>query len=771
MVMDQNLTPRPLSFKEPGALWPILKTEKRWYLGGAIFAFFLASVLISGWPQGLIPNTAYPYGYSGDSVGYSWLIQRAMEGWVFDNPRNGYPFGSNFLDYPGSDAGTIALLKIIGLLSGSFYAAFNLYFLLTFSLIFISTYIVLRSLDLSKSLAAAAALTYAFLPFHFLRLGHYFFVSYFVAPLFFYAAIKVLLQDGAQFFKKQTVISWCAYCVGFVVLASFGVYYALFGTILIGTAALIRFFQPQGFKSAMVGFAMVGFIVLGVGLNTAPSIVYKKLHGSNVEVMHRNSAEGEVYGLKMMQLFMPHPSHRIPAMANAANKYNQNTPLVNENFTSSLGVIGSLGFLLIAVVLLKASAGNRSDKRLIALAGFAGLLFLFATIGGLGSLFSMVISSSIRGWNRISVFIGFGAVALFFIMLQWLLQKYISKRRHLMTGIVAIFLGGIALYDQTGPTCVPCNLTVRDSFQSDQQFIQQVEALVPPVSAIYQLPYNPFPEAAVVYKLDSYDILSGFLHSKTLKWNLGGIKGRDGDLFYRSLADEPLTDQIKIIERLGFAGIFVDKRGFADYGESIIEQLTLLLGVPPSLQNKRYAFFKLSSASGQDLSHMTPEEIMVSVGYLESLSLSKSSASFNSPLLFNQPNPPDYIKEFKGLSAIEPWGRWSDATLSPEVLIRFNQRLPRKFELVLVASSFTTGPKQTLTIKVGSKTYEVPIGTAFSEIRVAVDLGSEAADTIALIPEKPETPSALGLGEDVRKLGVGLISLQIQTNKQGGLAK
>ena len=130
--MNKNCSTTTDSFVEPSSLWAILKTEKRWYLCGAVFVFLLASVLISGWPQGLIPNTAYPYAYSGDSLGYSWLIQRAMEGWVFENPRNGYPFGSNFLDYPGSDAGTLALLKLIGLLSGSFYAAFNLYFLLSF---------------------------------------------------------------------------------------------------------------------------------------------------------------------------------------------------------------------------------------------------------------------------------------------------------------------------------------------------------------------------------------------------------------------------------------------------------------------------------------------------------------------------------------------------------------------------------------------------------------------------------------------------------------
>lgn len=768
--MNKNCSTTTDSFVEPGSLWTILKTEKRWYLCGAVFVFLLASVLISGWPQGLIPNTAYPYAYSGDSLGYSWLIQRAMEGWVFENPRNGYPFGSNFLDYPGSDAGTLVLLKLIGFFAGSFYATFNLYFLLSFSLIFISTYLVLRSLDLCKPLSSAAALIYAFLPFHFLRLGHYFFISYFVAPLFFYAAMKILFQDTERFLQRLDLKTGLLYGLIFITLASFGVYYALFGTILMAAASLIRFCQPKGLKSALVGLCAVGLIILGVLLNTTPNIVYKKMHGPNAEVMHRNAAEAELYGLKMTQLLLPRQGHRIESWANFSNRYNQNTPLVNENISSSLGILGSIGFLLAGFVLVKLAAGLQPDRRLVTLAGLVSLLFLFGTIGGLGSLFSMVISSSIRGWNRISIFIGFGTIALFFIALQLAATRYLQRSKNWGIYLSAILLSGLAIFDQTSPTCLPCNQLVKDAFDSDKSFISQVEASLPEGSALYQLPYMPFPEGSQVYKMDSYDILEGFLHSQNLRWNLGGMKGRAGDQFYKTLATESLEDQLEIIKKLGFAGVFIDRRGFVDYGVSIVNELTSKLGYSATLENKKFAFFKLPEPASS-IKNKTPDQLIASVGYIGDFSSSSELKNFQSAMLFSQPELPSYVKELNGLSSKEPWGRWSDANLSPSVLIRFHQPLPSKFNLVLNAKSFTTGPKEIVRIRVGSKNHEAHITTAFSQINVPINLGNETVDLIELIPEKSESPSAMGLGGDSRKLGIGLVSMQIQTSKGGGFVK
>lgn len=769
IVMDKNISTTNC-FVEPGSLWSILKTEKRWYLCGAIFAFFLASILWSGWPEGLTPNLAYPYSYDGDGLGYSWQIQRVIEGWVFNNPRNGYPFGSNFMDYPGSDSGTLFLLKLIGMTAGSFYAAFNLYYLLTFSLIFIATYAVLRTFNLSKALCMAGGMIYAFLPFHFLRIDHYFFVSYFVAPLFFYAAIKIYTLDSQRFLHELSFQKAFVYLVAFIGLASFGVYYALFGTILIGTVILISLLRQGGFRNALVGCMAALAVSLGVLVNVGPNIVYKKIHGANSQIMQRNAAEAEHYGFKMAQLLLPRPGHRIDALANTAERYNKNTPLVNENAMSALGLVGSLGFCAIALLLLRSCAGARPNTALMLLSTLTCVLFLFGTIGGLGSLFSSLISSSIRGWNRISVFIGFGAIATLLLLIDQTLRRIKSSRSFTIVAcLCAVSLSALAVYDQTAKTCRGCNENMRKAFEADRDFVAEIEASVPKGSAIYQLPYIAFPEGAIIYELGSYDMLAGFLHSKSLKWNLAGMKEREGDLFYKSLSQQTLSLQFQTIKLLGFSGIYLDKRGYADKGVQTENELSQLLGKQPDLVSAdgHKVFYKLPTAT-QTVDHLSTKEIISLANYESSES---ESSRFMQPLLFGNLQLANYVEKVSGLSNPEPWGRWSDANLSPSVLVKFKQPLPNEFKLVVDAKSFVADPDQHLRIEIGSNVFKPKITPQFTNIVIPINLKGEIVDKIILTPQKTISPTSLGLGSDNRELGVGLASMQIEPSTIGSFNK
>ena len=119
---------------------------------------------------------------------------------------------------------------------------------------------------------------------------------------------------------------------------------------------------------------------------------------------------------------------------------------------------------------------------------------------------------------------------------------------------------------------------------------------MPPGSAIYQLPYMEFPDFGPVEKLEGYAMATGFTNSKTLRWSFGGMQGREGDLFYRALAKKTVAEQVSAIEQLGFSGVYIDRRGFADRGVSIINDFTQVLGFDPVLERSdgNVVFFKLS---------------------------------------------------------------------------------------------------------------------------------------------------------------------------------
>lgn len=746
----------------PLSLRAVFRADWIWCLFGALFSFVLASVLMSGW---VLPNLDFPYGYSGDSSFGIWGVQRLIEGWIFDNPRSGYPFGSNFLDYPSSDAGNFFMLKILGVLGGSSSASVNLYFLLGFSATFVSSFCVFRAIGLNLPFALSATLLFNFQLFHFLRIGHLLYTWYFVIPLFYYIALRVYNYKAcAQCTQKPNNMTLLFYTAGLLILSSFGVYYAFFGLIVIGTAILsmvIHQYYPAALKA---GFFACAIITLGVLLNITPNKIHEKVEGINYGVAQRTPVESETYGFKFVQLALPRLGHRQPMLNKIALQYQQSFPLTNENVTASLGFFGFLGFVTLLFIILWTLSGRECDTRLKITALIVLILFMFGTIGGFGSLFALLIAPTIRGWNRISIFISFGALLGLFLSMQVLLQQRCSAK-HLtyVSAALATVILLIGFYDQTSPACDPCNSNTKAVFNKERHFIESIENSLPPGSAIYQLPYMGFPEAPPILELDSYGLTAGFIHSKTLRWSFGGMKGRPGDLFYRALGEEPLSKQLEVIKKLNFAGIYIDCRAFEDNGKSIIEAWSHLLGAPPTLtaDDGAAVFFRIQNNPNIQLEGLDAEQLINESGYYQDNLGKRYAATLQEGIDFRRGEFPSFVKSIQGLSGQESWGRWSDANIASAVRLRFSKPLPNEFSLVFTAIPFKPNTNKNLKIKIGTKTYLVNMEKGVHEYTLAVTLAGEQVSSIDFVPPKPTPPRNLGINSDKRKLGVGFINLRI----------
>ncbi|MCB1498080.1 MAG: hypothetical protein KDJ86_20010 [Bauldia sp.] len=734
------------------------------WIPGAILAFLLASVLMSGWPGGLIPNIAYPYAYQKDFLFHSWIAQRQIEGWVFDNVRSGYPFGSTFLDFPIPDTAHLLIFKIISLFTDRYYSSINIFFLLSFPIVYISSYIVSRAFGLNRWLATASSVLFTFLPFHFLRLGHTFYTWYFCIPIFFYIAWRLFDANPvplSRFKISFYVIS--AICL--FIISSFGVYYTLFGIITLGissVASAIRF----GFKSNFViGIIFVALVSIGVIINVSPNLAYRYANGLNTEAVYRSPAAAETYGLKLIQLIYPRSSHRIEAARKYIDNYNTTHPLVNENKTSSLGLIGALGFAGGLLALLFISSGSTVDRRIAFFAINIFWLFLFGTIGGLGAVFSDLVTSMIRSWNRISVFIAFASFSVLFLLIQMVCTKGLSTRGAKVAIAAASFvLVAIGLFDQTSSYCERCQLATKEEFRTDRNFIREIERTLPNASAVYQLPYMPFPETPPLHNLNSYVLSMGFANSKTLRWSYGGIEGRAGDHFYRSLATEPVEKQIDVVRRLGFRGIYIDRRGYADHGDAIVDQFTRALGYPPKLvrSDRQVAFFAIEPFEDVDLDGLSDEAIMQKAGYAIDRFSARYPGTLEEGIDFSRAGLPDFILDIAGLLRPEAWGRWSDQRLARTVRIDFKSPLPEKFTLVLRAKPSAANIDKNLLIRVGPELRRVKMSDGVNEMRVPFDLGAETVDHIEFIPPKFARPSGQAVGNDDRELGVGFVSLRFE---------
>lgn len=735
-------------------------SEWKLILVGAVVTFFLASILMSGLHDGLTPDLTRPFGYKGDGLFHAWMAHRVAEGWLFDNLRSGYPFGSNFLDFPGSDGADHLLIKVFSLISGGWPGGVKLFYLLGFPSCFVATYVTARAFGLSRSFAVTASVLYTFAPFHFLRLQHLFYTWYLVAPVFFYLALDIYQTQnpphpsGLRPTLRRIVVA----AAGMLVLASFGVYYALFGIIILASAGVMSALTSRNSHGATKAALLIAATVFGVAVNIAPNVIGTFKDGPNPEVAQRSPGESELYGLKMMQLLMPRTDHRVAKLGEGAQLYNQITPLINENSTSSLGVIGAVGFMMALLYLIFAPARTEPSRRLRLLAVTTFVLFLFATVGGLGSLFAMVVSPSIRGWNRDSIFIACGALLFFFISLQLLLQKRapLFSKYSVPIAIVLLLAG---LYDQTAPPCKDCNASNDAAFDSDRNFIHSVEKALPAGGAVYQLPYIGFPEVPIMNRLSNYQMMTGVLHSKALHWSFGGMKGRPGDLFYRALAQEPIERQIEVIRRLGFDGVYIDRRGYADNAEALIQEVSQLLKQAPLLQSgdRELVFFKLDNSAHPDLAGLSANQIGKVAGYYVDALGPRYSADLPSGIDFTRGGFPEFISDAQGLYALEPWGRWS----SQQASFKFTDPLPQKFTLVLTAQLYGAKGQEPTLVKIGNREYDIRLTAGVSQVSLDVDLAGVSADRITFVPPNPVSPKQLTGSADDRVLGIGFVSMRI----------
>ena len=81
------------------------------------------------------------------------------------------------------------------------------------------------------------------------------------------------------------------------------------------------------------------------------------------------------------------------------------------------------------------------------------------------------------------------------------------------------------------------------------------------------------------------------------------MKGRQGDLFYRSLSNEPISEQLPVLKKLGFKGIYVDRRGFADNATNLEKELASHLDGALKLENTDKSAFFISIPNSESLDY------------------------------------------------------------------------------------------------------------------------------------------------------------------------
>ena len=508
--------------------------------------------------------------YRGDALYELGIIRAASFGWYLPGvwkivPTLGAPNGANWNDYPQTEDCLYAFLGGIAALLGLMPAA-NLALLLAFVLNGLAFYWAARLLRYQILWSYVGALLFACSHYAYARsFGHLELSYYGHLPL---ALVSIWwLSSGAvrTFTERRAVII-------LAVAAWTGLqnaYYTYLIAQLILLALLVNCARarrdPGQLSSAALGVLSLAILGMAFVFGNIDSLSYKWCYGSNPGAIVRSYRETELYALKPIELFLP-TNAAWPVPGRIGQRYAREAYFVGETFAPYLGVIATLSLIgLVSVAFVRIA--RRSGVGLGVPRGTYQLVWilLLSVAGGINSMVAIFGFHLFRAANRYSIAIL--TIALLFFV-RW---TALWTRRWPFYGQMglALVIVAIGLADQVAPKDFTGS---RAKVDSDRSFCAILRRTLPRGSAIFQLPVAEYPEQGPIGKMGDYDHLRPFLFTTSLRFSCGDDKGRRSIDWAQKIEAMPGPTAVDALRGKGFAGIIIDRDGYADQGVALVNQ-------------------------------------------------------------------------------------------------------------------------------------------------------------------------------------------------------
>ncbi len=514
--------------------------------------------------------------------------------WNLTADRMGAPYITSYYDFTSSVMHNFDLftLKIFSVLTQDAGVATNLEFLtIPYFCAFIS-YFVMRDLKISRWVSVCGSLVFGFSPFIFVRsLAHLVLSTCYFVPLSVLLCIWIFERDdilvlNKSFFKNKRnwmVILFCA------LIANNGiVYYPFFTCFILVITGLSKSIKRKDIRYLGKAFIPIGFIAGFIVIALIPVLIHILKNGVNGDaVVRAGFIESEIYGLKMIQLLLPMNDHGIPIAKKIIDMYWDNSPLINENVSSYIGLMGDCGFVILMFNMFS-DAKEKKGTRLRLLSEMNIWMILLGSIGGIGTIWAFFVTDKLRGFNRVSIFIGYVCILGFCL---WLDEIYKKRNKRWIVAAGSVFAVLVSM-EQLPTSKLPSYDDNYYNYTSDHAFVGQIESMVEPNSMIYQIPYLEYPEGGSIHDMYDYHLMTGYIHSKTLRWSFGNMKGTEGDEWNKKVGAMPIPQMVEYLKENGFAGIYIDRRAYTAQELDVLDQtLEECTGMKPIIsENENLGF-------------------------------------------------------------------------------------------------------------------------------------------------------------------------------------
>ena len=536
--------------------WASIAVAQGLLIGASLYVF------LDGWRR----EIRVPLLFSIDSLFYQMQAKSTIDnGWWWFNSLVGAPFGLDELAFPANGNVDQAIVWIVSLPIANALTAINVAWIVMIVLSGLAAAWCLRALRVTTASAFVAGTLFALSPYALYKnLGHFGMAIYLV-PFVCTAALQLasgrLPERGYLKGAGLVLTAGCA-------LLSFNyVYYPFFGCFFVCVAGIVGGVTHRQWRIVRAAILLLAVLAVCTLINLAPSLYSWRAHGQPILLPEKVPAHAEMFALKIRTLVSPVTSHSFPPFrrrneAEAAAQF----PLETENSWSRLGTVGTLGFLALLGLLMIPSAADRVRDGKTLLAGgqltIAGLLL--ATVGGFGSLFSLLVSSDIRGYSRICPFIEFFALAAVAIAMD---SVFRSRKTRLGASIVVLVFG---LADQRG-AAAQMNIDYAKNaaeLSTLTTFVHQLEDRMPDRAMVLQLPFRLYMDEWATPRMPPYEHFKLYLVSQKLRWSYPALSNQQLGWQVAAAALDPKQLPYQLAHE-GFSAIVIDRNGYEDNGAAI----------------------------------------------------------------------------------------------------------------------------------------------------------------------------------------------------------
>jgi phosphoglycerol transferase len=117
---------------------------------------------------------------------------------------------------------------------------------------------------------------------------------------------------------------------------------------------------------------------------------------------------------------------------------------------------------------------------------------------------------------------------------------------------------------------------------------------------VFQLPVMAFPESPRIHNMRDYEHLRLFLHTTSLRYSYGQVKGRTDANWQRDVAALPRPDMVAALERYGFAALLINRNAYEDRAGELAGDLAAV-GLPVLVDLGDFVVFRLTPPDAPEL--------------------------------------------------------------------------------------------------------------------------------------------------------------------------